>query len=88
MIDDSQTILELDRQAKNLSALGDVRLDRELAKIHKRAEALFISRGDSDLEAFFAADALVQRLLSLIACHRRRAESARQARDHDGERLL
>lgn len=85
-LDDSQMILQVDRQARNLSALSGARLEREIAQIHKRAEALFIARGAGDIEAFLAADAIVTRLRSLIANHRRRAESDRLSRVRDGER--
>lgn len=71
MIDIDEQILALDKQAKNLSVLDDVRLERELAKIHKRAQTLLNARGESDLEAYFAADNIVTRVRTLIAMHRR-----------------
>lgn len=76
--DDPETLLEIDHAAKNLSALADgPRLERAIAQIHKRAEALLIARGASDVEAFFHADAIVMRLRGLIAHHRRRRDRSR-----------
>lgn len=77
-VDDAETLLEIDRAAKNLSALDDgPRLERAIAQIHKRAEALLIARGASDIEAYFAADAVVTRTRALIAMHRRQCAGRR-----------
>lgn len=71
-IDDAEMFLEIDRQAKNLANLGDARVERELAATHKRAEALFIARGETDFEAFFHADGIVSRCRAMVANHKRR----------------
>ena len=85
-VDDSETLIELDRQAKNLSALSGARLEREIEAIRQRAVAGFTASGDDDLTAWFSADAIVTRLRALVANHRRRAESDRLSRVRDGER--
>lgn len=84
MIDanDPAMILVLDRRAKSLSGLADQgAVERALADMHKTAEAAFLALGQSDLEAWLAADALIGRHRSLVASYRRTGA----AREHDRE---
>lgn len=74
--DDPETLLAIDRAAKNLSALSDTRVERELAATHKRAETLFLARGETEFEAFFHADGIVSRCRAMVANHKRRMERA------------
>lgn len=72
MIDADELILELDKRARKLAALDDVRLERAFETIRARAVAAFVAAGSDELSAFFAAEEIVQRLHGLIANRRRR----------------
>lgn len=77
---DAGLLLYVDKAARNLSALDDARVEREIEATRARAEAMFAERGAGDVEAWFGADAIAQRLRVLIAIHRRRREAAEAAR--------
>jgi hypothetical protein len=81
----TELLLFVDRQAMNVANLSDDRIERELQAIHDRAFAALVAGGEDDLEAFIAADAIVERARQLVANHRRRRaaneaqETARRA---------
>lgn len=81
MIDADELILELDKRARKLAALDDVRLERAFETIRARAVAAFVAAGESELEAFLSADAILQRLRVLVENRRRRAQAGGGAKN-------
>lgn len=71
-VDDPDISVALFSRAVQLAQLDDRRLEHELKQMQENAAAAFIASGESDLEAFFAAEGLVTKLRGLVARQRDR----------------